>query len=247
MYYSIINKIRKTKPKTEKEKLIYDNILLVQSFIRKRKGLIDEENVLMDGIEALTEAANKYKKSSNAKFSTYAYTVIKRKLDCSDIEDGKCVSLPRYAKEAILKIRKILAMNPDITIDDINLNDYEIRGVKRDETLQAIKNVYIGMFNTLSLYEKNDKDDEREVPEAQSPVDEAYIVDNKVMYNKIKAIIEKLPDRQKEVMMRRYFDENKDYTPRLAEVAQEMGLFRQSVFKAEQKAISRIQRIYKEK
>ena len=88
---------------------------------------------------------------------------------------------------------------------------------------------------------------ERENPEARNPIDEIEVIDNKIMCDKIKKRISRFPDRQREVIMRRYFDDDKDYIPRIAEVAKDMGLYRQSAFKAEQKAISRLQRIYKEK
>lgn len=247
MDYNIAWKIKRTKPKNEIEKRIYDNIFLVVNILSKKRNPVDIDNIFMDGVEALIEAAYKYDESKSTKFSTYAYTAIQRRLTCSLVEDGRCVSLPRYAKEGLLRIYHILYTNPNLTIDDINLKDYKIRGVKKEETLQSLKNIYNGMFNFLSLYERNDDNDEREVTEAQNPVDEIDIMDYKIMYNKIKKMILKLPDRQKEVMMRRYFDNNKDYIPRLAEVARDMGLFRQAAFKAEQKAINRLQRIYKEK
>lgn len=245
--YGVSWKIKNTKPKNEIEKRIYDNIFLVTNMLSKKKPPADIDNVFMDGVEALIEAAYKYDESKSAKFSTYAYTAIQRRLACSLIEDGRCVSLPRYAKEGLLKIYHILYNNPNLTIDDINLRDHKIRGIKKEETLQSLKDIYNGMFNFLSIYERNDKDEERENPEAQNPVDEIDVMDNKIMCDKIKKIISRLPDRQREVMMRRYFDVNKDYMPRIAEVAKDMGLYRQTAFKAEQKAISRLQRIYKEK
>lgn len=245
--YDVSWKIKKTKPKNEIEKMIFDNIFLVTKMLSRKRTPVDIDNAFMDGVEALIEAAYKYDESKSAKFSTYAYTAIQRRLACSLIEDGRCVSLPRYAKEALLQIYNILYNNPKLTIDDINLKDYKIRGIRKEETLQSLKNIYNGMFNFLSIYERNDKDDERENPEAQYPIDEIDVMDNKIMSEKIKKIISRLPDRQREVMMRRYFDDNKDYMPRLAEVARDMGLFRQAAFKAEQKAINRLQRIYKEK
>lgn len=245
--YNIAWKIKRTKPKNEIEKRIYDNIFLVVNILSKKRNPVDIDNIFMEGVEALIEAAYKYDESKSTKFSTYAYTAIQRRLTCSLVEDGRCISLPRYAKEGLLRIYHILYTNPNLTIDDINLKDHKIRGIKKEETLQSLKDIYNGMFNFLSIYEKNDKDEERENPEARNPIDEIEIIDNKIMCDKIKKKISRFPDRQREVIMRRYFDDNKDYIPRIAEVAKDMGLYRQSAFKAEQKAINRLQRIYKEK
>lgn len=246
MDYNIVWKIRRTKPKNEIEKRIYDNIFLVTKIMSRRKSAIDVENVFMDGVEALIEAAHKYDSSKNIKFTTYAYTAIRRKVACSIIEDGKCVALPRYAKEAISQIIQILATNPNLTLDEINLKDYNIRGVKKEETLQSIKNIYSGLFNLISLYESNEDDDERDVPEAQYSTNEFSLIEDKLFLDSLKQIISRLPARQKEVIMKRFFNPEKDYVLNYAEVAREMGIHRQVAYRLEQKAIDKIQKKYKE-
>lgn len=246
MDYNIAWKIKRTKPKNEIEKRIYDNIFLVINILSKKRNPVDIDNIFMDGVEALIEAAYKYDESKSVKFSTYAYTAISRRLACSLVEDGRCVSLPRYAKEGFLRICHVLYTNPNLTIDDINLKDYKIRGIKKEETLQSLKNVYNGMFNFLSLYEQNDENDEREVPEAQNPIDESLIMDDKLFLDSLKQIISRLPARQKEIIMKRFFNPEKDYVLNYAEVGREMGIHRQVAYRLEQKAIDKIQKKYKE-
>ena len=101
--------------KTEKQeaidKLVYHNMGLVYSCINKMnlKGTSCQPDDLVSyGVEALLQAISKYDAESEARFSTYAYMRVMKKVIEGYRENTKLISLPDYVWDGLMQFNKAM-------------------------------------------------------------------------------------------------------------------------------------------
>jgi len=228
-----LNLIEKAKVNDEfaKEKLIEENSPLIKSVVKRflNKG-IEYDDLYQLGSLGFLKAINNFDKSFGVKFSTYAVPMIAGEIK-RYMRDTGVMKISRSVKTLSFKINKYVdaysAENDrSPTIDEIadamNVDPQDVI-VAMESSRQIVSlnlDVSDGDGKQMSLEEKVADD---------NPFDN--VVDNMVLYD----AISKLSEREKKIVMLRYF---RDKTQK--EVASVLGVSQVQISRLENKIIEKI-------
>lgn len=93
------------------DKLVYHNMGLVYSCINKMNlngTSCQPDDLVSYGVEALLQAISKYDAESEARFSTYAYMRVMKKVIEGYRENTKLISLPDYVWDGLMQFNKAM-------------------------------------------------------------------------------------------------------------------------------------------
>lgn len=228
----MLSTIRKAKNGDEKAKeLIFtSNTPLIKSIIRrfKNKG-IEYDDLYQIACIGFLKAVNNFDESYNVKFSTYSVPMV-------------IGEIKRYMRDngaiKVSRTLKILANKINRYIDDYQAKNNvspelseiaKVFDVSQDDVVIALDSAKM----PLSIYDKfDDEDDGQELIE-KIP----YVDGEEKMIDKIHllGIIESLPEREKKIIMLRYF---RDKTQ--SEIAEDLGVSQVQVSRIENKVMEKI-------
>ena len=242
----LFTEYNKTKDPLIKEKIAKHNLRLVFS-IAKRHNWHSEEKLkdaIQDGSEGLLLAIDKFDVTMGNKFSTFAHWWINQAIMRSEINNNRAIRLPVHFVERLNRMNVIIGKyvvehgeepTDEYLAEKLNISIEKIREIKRDsqEVVSCDKAVGEddhGEETTLGDFIENKTFD--------------YNSEKKALYNSLrvelrKALDEKLTERQKEVLYKRYGLE--DGVPRtLEDVASDYGLTRERIRQIEDKALRKV-------
>lgn len=211
-----------------KEVLLAENISLLKSIIRRylNKGLEFDDLYQLASI-GLLKAINGFDESYNVKFSTYAVPMIAGEIKRFMRDDGMVKvsrSMKMTAKKMNLyieEVRKTTGQSPTIA---------QIASAFHIDENEAV--FILGSSKMpISIYEQTDRQEEQ----GQSILDKLPSVDTEenILENlDLKQIIENLPERERKIIILRYF---RDMTQ--SEVAEEIGVSQVQISRIEQKIV----------
>ena len=210
-----------------KEELILTNSPLIKSVLRRYIGRgVEYDDLYQLGCLGFVKAINKYDPKYNVKFTTYAMPLIMGEIKRFLRDDG-AIKVSRSVKGLYVKIKKYLALHggddTPKTVDEIAKHF----GVEREEIVFAMEAARM----PLSLWDSGDADGEDEnlsIGERIPGSDDSNFVDNLMLKN----MLEKLPERERKVILLRYF---RNATQ--SEVAQALNLSQVQVSRIEQKVL----------
>jgi RNA polymerase sporulation-specific sigma factor len=211
-----------------KEELIVSNSPLIKSVLRRYIGRgVEYDDLYQLGCLGFVKAINKYDPKYEVKFTTYAMPLIMGEIKRFLRDDG-AIKVSRSVKGLYVKIKRYLALydgeEKPKTIDEIA----EHFGVEREEIVFAME----ASRMPLSLWDSGDGDGEDEnlcIGERISGSDDRRLVDNLMLKN----VLEALPERERKVMLLRYF---RNATQ--SEVARALNLSQVQVSRIEQKVLA---------
>ena len=211
-------------------KLIDDNNGLIWSIVKRFKDRGYElEDLYQIGCIGFIKAIKRFDTSFEVKLSTYAVPYILGELKRFIRDDGG-IKVSRSIKDLAGKIRDIqkrylLENAKDITIIEIAK---ELK-VSKEEVALAMDS----LNPLVSIYDDTYSDDEggiNFIDKLSTNIDEAEQITNKIS---IKALIENLEQREKEIIMLRYY-KNKTQS----EVAKILGISQVQVSRIEKKILN---------
>ena len=211
-------------------KLIEENNGLIWSIVKRFKDRGYElEDLYQIGTIGFIKAIKRFDISFDVKLSTYAVPYILGEIKRFIRDDGS-VKVSRSIKELAIKIREIQnrylrEKNEDISIDQIAK---ELK-VSKEEVAIALDS----MNPIISIYDNSYNDEESGISFLETlstKVDEAEQVVNKIS---IKELIQDLDDREKEIIMLRYY-KNKTQM----EVAKVLSISQVQVSRIEKRILS---------
>ena len=215
-----------------KEILVKENSPLIKSVIRwfKDKG-IDNEDLFQLGCLGFLKAINNFDVSFNVKFSTYVVPMVVGEIKRFMRDDG-AVKVSRVIKGLNLKINKF--------VDSYFAENGESPSILTIATHFKIseQEVVLAMDSAkmpISLYTPFEEGDE----DGLTVIDRFDSMENENFVDKfaLKDLIEKLEDRDKQIILLRYF-----YDKTQSEIAERLGVSQVQVSRLENKILSNLKK-----
>ena len=211
-----------------KEELILINSPLIKSILRRYIGRgVEYDDLYQLGCLGFVKAINKYDPKYNVKFTTYAMPLIMGEMKRFLRDDG-AIKVSRSVKGLYVKIKKYLAEHSGEetpkTVDEIAKHF----GMEREEIVFAME----ASRMPLSLWDSGDADGEDEnlcIGEKIAGDDDSNFVDSLMLKN----MLLKLPERERKVILLRYF---RNATQ--SEVALKLNLSQVQVSRIEQRVLA---------
>ena len=213
-----------------KEKVFSDNVPLIKSIIRRFKGKgVEYDDLFQIASIGLIKAINNFDESFGVKFSTYTVPMIIGEIK-RYMRDNGAIKVSRSLKILANKINRFIgeyqAINSDSPSIEYLAEKFE---VSREDVVFAMDSSKM----PVSISDKFDDEDEgvELINKIVSFDEEEKMVDKIHLEN----IIEKLSDREKDIIKLRYF---KDKTQ--SEIAKFLGVSQVQVSRLENKIIEKI-------
>ena len=219
-----------------KEKLVQGNFPLIKSIVKsyQNKG-VDYEDLYQIGCVGFLKAINNFDEKFGVKFSTYAVPMIAGEIKRFLRDDGS-IKVSRAIKTLWIKIKKYIDEYMK-THDDLPTVKKLAQEFEVDEA-----DIVYAMDSSKSLISLNAQFDESS-SNSQSVIDK-IIVDDKSeqMLDKIllKEAINKLPDREKKIILLRYFRGKTQ-----SEVAELLGVSQVQVSRIESRILEGLKKQFK--
>ncbi|MBR2614120.1 MAG: sigma-70 family RNA polymerase sigma factor [Clostridia bacterium] len=216
--------------KKAKEILFINNEALLKSIIRrfKNKG-IEYEDLYQIASIGLLKAINNFDESFNVKFSTYTVPMVIGEIK-RHIRDTGAIKVSRMLKILANKINRFIDeyqlknnISPSI---EIIAKEFDI---PEDEVVIAMDSSKI----PVSIYDSVDEDEEG--LELINKLHTNDTEDNLVEKIELASIIDSLPEREKKLIIMRYFRDNTQ-----GEIAKSLGVSQVQVSRLENKIIDKI-------
>ncbi len=225
-------KLAQSGDESAKERLVKENSPLIKSVIRwfRDKG-IEYDDLYQLGCMGFLKAINNFDTSYNVKFSTYVVPMVVGEIKRFMRDDG-AVKVSRAIKGLNLKINKfadsfLMQNGRKATIADIA----EHFKISEHDVVMAMDSAKM----PVSLYTPFDDDEE----EGLTIIDRFDSQQNDEFVDKfaLKDIIDKLEDRDKKIILMRYF-----YDKTQSEIAERLGVSQVQVSRLENKILENLRK-----
>lgn len=210
-----------------KEELVKENIPLVKSVVKRFKGRGEYDDLMQLGAIGFIKAIQNFDETYGVRFSTYAVPMISGEIKRFLRDDG-AVKVSRWAKTLAQKINvfideKLKSGEKEPTVDEIAQNF----GVEAEQVVFAMDTEHY-LLSLSSTVGDDDVTLEDKIVGDRSPDEDL----DKIM---LKDFIEDLPEREKKVIILRYF---RDKTQ--SEIAAELGVSQVQVSRIECKVLQKL-------
>lgn len=210
-----------------KEELVKENIPLVKSVVKRFKGRGEYDDLMQLGSIGFIKAIQNFDETYGVRFSTYAVPMISGEIKRFLRDDG-AVKVSRWAKTLAQKINvfideKLKSGEKEPTVDEIAQNF----GVEAEQVVFAMDTGHY-LLSLSSTVGDDDITLEDKIVGDRSPDEDL----DKIM---LKDFIEDLPEREKKVIILRYF---RDKTQ--SEIAAELGVSQVQVSRIECKVLQKL-------
>ena len=218
----------KSGDNASKERLINENLPLIKSIVRRYKNkIVEYEDLIQLGTLGLIKAINNFKIEYGVKFSTYAVPMIAGEIKRFIRDDG-AIKVSRSTKSQALELNKY--------IDEYRVKNGEnptLEHLSTQFNLDQTELVFIldSTRYPVSIYQESEED----VLQLADKIATNDNLDDQLDKLILKDIIAKLPERDKKIIILRYF---RDKTQ--TQVAEELGVSQVQVSRLESKILQKI-------
>lgn len=215
--------------KEKMTKLLNDNSGLIWSIVKRfnYRGY-ELEDLYQIGAMGFIKSIKRFDTDFEVKLSTYAVPYILGEIKRYIRDDGP-IKISRSIKELAIKIQEIQKQYLYKNGKEININQIaEILKISKEEIAVAIES--IRPIESIDQEKSSDNDTRSLMEKISNNKDEADLIVNKLS---IKDLIEKLPNREKQVILLRYYKEKTQ-----SQVAKILGISQVQVSRIEKRILN---------
>lgn len=234
MYNNTLESIMEAQNGNEEEmtKLIQENNGLIWSIVKRFTGRGYEiEDIYQIGCIGFIKAIKRFNSEFEVKLSTYAVPYILGEIKRFLRDDGP-IKLSRSIKELNVKIKELQKEHLNKTGKEITLQELakELKVSKEEITMAIDSGIPIDSLESASYRDNKTDKTISLIDKISTNTDEALLISNKIT---IQQLIKDLEDREKEVIILRYYKEKTQM-----QVAKILGITQVQVSRIEKKVLN---------
>lgn len=243
-----LSKRIKKNDEQARKKMIRSNLRLVINIAKKYIHLgIPLLDLIEEGNLGLMKAVEKFNAAKGFRFSTYGAWWIRQGIIRAIAQQGKMVRLPVYINELLTKWKKTREQLTQ-KLNRVPTDEEIAKKMKISRSRIEEINLWLST-KTSSLEAPIGEEDENQVldlVENQNVVQPDEAVEKMFDKERVDNLLEKMSDREREVLDMRFGLATEGTTHTLAEVAKKMGVSRERIRQIEEEALKKLRKFVKE-